>query len=81
MQLKAAIRLKEEHEATVTAILIGPENHSKSLSTALAMGADAGIHVIVDHNLTPETVATILHKIIDEKDPDLVMMGKKSVGI
>jgi electron transfer flavoprotein beta subunit len=50
---------------------------------ALALGADAGIHILTDmrtdKDLQPLAVAKILQKIFLEKKFDLVILGKQSI--
>ena len=49
------------------------------LRTALAMGADRGIHVLTDTALQPLAVAKLLAKITEREAPDLVMLGKQAI--
>jgi electron transfer flavoprotein beta subunit len=43
------------------------------------MGADRGIHVLVDQTVEPLSIAKILSKIIDEEKPGLVISGKQAI--
>ena len=49
------------------------------LRTALAMGADRGIHVLTDTELQPLAVAKLLAKIAEKEGPDLFMLGKQAI--
>ena len=49
------------------------------LRTALAMGADRGIHVLTDVELQPLAVAKLLAKITEKEAPDLLMLGKQAI--
>lgn len=53
----------------------------ETLRTALAMGADRGIHVVIDdkdyEGLQPLGVAKLLAKIVEQEKPDLVLLGKQ----
>jgi len=80
--VEEAIRLREGGASVeeIISVCIGSEAAQKELRTALAMGADRGIHVHADEGqLDPYVVAQILKGIIDEESPDLVIMGKLGV--
>lgn len=82
--VEEAIRLKEKKKATeVIAISIGPKASQETLRTALAMGADKGIHVTTDVRtdqvLQPLAVAKIMAKFAAEKDCDMVIVGKQAI--
>ena len=49
------------------------------LRTALAMGADRGIHVLTDIELQPLAVAKLLAKVTEKEAPDLLMLGKQAI--
>lgn len=49
------------------------------LRTALAMGADRGIHVLTDTELQPLAVAKLLAKVTERETPDLLMLGKQAI--
>jgi len=84
--VEEAVRLKESKKATeVVAVSIGPKQCTETLRTALAMGADKGIHVLTDlrtdfMQLQPLAVTKMFQKII-EKDGgyDLVLLGKQAI--
>ncbi|WWC85757.1 uncharacterized protein L201_000623 [Kwoniella dendrophila CBS 6074] len=82
--VEEAIRLREKKSTKVdniTAISIGPTKAVDTIRTALAMGADTGIHIIVPENtvVEPISVANALKKIIQDKKFDLVIMGKQAI--
>ena len=78
--VKQAIRFKEAGAATeVVAISIGPEQSQETIRTALAMGADRGIHVLASHDTEPLAIAKILKAVIANEEPGLVVMGKQSI--
>ncbi len=63
---------------------MGPATAQQTLLTALAMGADKGIHVITDFNLEPFHVAKLFQKIIEQKasasNPiSLAILGKQAI--
>ena len=53
----------------------------ETLRTALAMGMDRGIHVVIDDkdyaNLQPLAVAKLLAKVAEEEKADIVILGKQ----
>ncbi len=78
--VEEAIRLKEAGKATeVVALSIGPAQASETIRTALAMGADRGIHVKSDQTVEPLAVAKIVAKVIETEKPDLVILGKQAI--
>lgn len=78
--VEQAIRFKEAGAATeVVAISIGPEQSQETIRTALAMGADRGIHVLASHDTEPLAIAKILKAVITNEEPGLVVMGKQSI--
>ena len=87
--VEEAVRLREKLKDEVKSIkvaTIGPPKASETLRTALAMGADAAVHVEVpDGAPAPEPlgVAKALRALIErEKEKggvDLVIMGKQAI--
>lgn len=75
-----AIRLKEAGLATeVIAVSMGPAKCQETLRTALAMGADRGIHVESDDELQPLAVAKMLKEIVGREEPKIVILGKQAI--
>jgi electron transfer flavoprotein beta subunit len=78
--VEEAIRLKEAGKATeIVAVSIGPQQATETIRTALAMGADRGILVKVDHLVEPLAVAKILKGIVEAEKPGLVILGKQAI--
>jgi electron transfer flavoprotein beta subunit len=78
--VEEAVRLKEAGKATdIVAVSMGPAQCQETLRTALAMGADRGIHVASDAELQPLAVAKLLKAIIDKEQPGLVILGKQAI--
>ena len=78
--IEEAIRLKEASKATeIIAVSIGNQTCQETIRTALAMGADRGIHVLVDQAVEPLAIAKILAKIIEQEAPGLVISGKQAI--
>lgn len=83
--VEEAVRLKEAGKATeVVVVTIGPDKAQEQLRTAMAIGADRGIHVKTDApidlgGVEPLAVAKTLKALVEKENPDLVIMGKQSI--
>ena len=78
--VEEAIRLKEKGIATeVVAVSIGPKTAQEQLRTALALGADRAILVETDEELRSLTVAKLLKAVVDQEQPQLIMLGKQAI--
>ncbi len=77
--IEEAIRIKEKGQAEIVVVSIGPSEATKEIRNGLAMGADRGILVVASEVLDSFAVARILHKIVSEEKPDLILMGKQAV--
>ncbi|MBL8689702.1 MAG: electron transfer flavoprotein subunit beta/FixA family protein [Rhodospirillaceae bacterium] len=78
--VEEAIRLKEAGKATeVVAVSIGVAQAQETIRTALAMGADRGIHVQTDAELQPLAVAKLLKAVVEKEQPKLVILGKQAI--
>jgi electron transfer flavoprotein beta subunit len=78
--VEEAMRLKEAGKASeVIAVSIGPAACQETIRTALAMGADRGIHVETDKPLQPLAVAKLLKAVAAKEAPGLVILGKQAI--
>ena len=78
--VEEAVRLKEKGVATeIVAVSIGPAQAQDTLRTAMAMGADRALLIQTDEDLQPLAVAKLLKALIDQEQPDLVLMGKQAI--
>jgi len=83
--VEEATKLKEAGKVTeIIAITIGPDKAQDVLRTAMAIGADRGIHVQTDAptdigGVEPLAVAKTLQKIVEKENPDFIIMGKQSI--
>jgi electron transfer flavoprotein beta subunit len=78
--VEQAVRLREAGAATeVIAVSMGPPACQETIRTALAMGADRGIHVLSDAELQPLAVAKLLKAIAEKEQPRLVILGKQAI--
>lgn len=78
--VEEAVRLKEKGLAEeVIVVSIGEKSCQEQIRTALALGADRGIHVEAATDLQPLAVARLLQKIIEKEGTELVLLGKQSI--
>ncbi|MFQ5935125.1 MAG: electron transfer flavoprotein subunit beta/FixA family protein [Acidiferrobacterales bacterium] len=78
--VEEAIRLKEAGTAQeIVAVSLGIQQCQETIRTALAMGADRGIHVVTDAPLEPLAVAKLLKAVIEKESPNLVILGKQAI--
>jgi len=89
LSIEEAVRMREQkgHHTSapkveeIVAFSAGPPKAQDILRTAMAMGADRGVHVVVDEKdaLEPLGVAKLLKKVVDEQKSNLVILGKQSI--
>ena len=78
--VEEALRLVEAGTAQeIVVVSMGSERCQETIRTALAMGADRGIHVKTEDAPQPLAVAKLLGAIVDKEAPDLVIMGKQAI--
>ena len=77
---KCADNFQEKKIATeVVAVSCGPAQSQETLRTALAMGADRGVHVETSDALEPIHVSKILAALAKKQEADLVIVGKQAI--
>jgi electron transfer flavoprotein beta subunit len=78
--MEQAVRLLEQKIATeVIVVTIGTEASQETLRNALALGANRAILVSTAKELCSLNIAKILHKIVADEKPDMVLMGKQAI--
>ena len=78
--LEEALRIKESGKANeVIIVSIGPDDTQQQLRTGLAMGADRAIHIEHPTPLEPIQVAKLLAMIVEQEQPELILMGKQAI--
>ena len=78
--VEESVRLKEAGTVTeVIAVSLGVQAAQETIRTALAMGADRGIHLVTDLELQPLAVAKALVAIVEREKPELVILGKQAI--
>jgi electron transfer flavoprotein beta subunit len=89
LSIEEAVRMREKkaHHANapnveeIVAFSAGVAKSQDILRTAMAMGADRGIHVVVEEKdaLEPLGIAKLLRKVVDEQKSNLVILGKQAI--
>ena len=80
ISVEQAIRLKEAGGAEeIIAVSIGVQQCQETIRTALAMGADRGIHVLHDGDVEPLAVAKMLKELAEKEGPSLIIVGKQAI--
>jgi len=78
--VEEAVRMLEAGSASeVIAVSMGVQQCQETIRTALAMGADRGIHVKTDEELQPLAVAKLLKALVERESPQLVILGKQAI--
>ena len=78
--VEEAVKLKEAGVVTeIVAVSLGVSQCQETLRTALAMGADRAILVESSVELQPLAVAKLLKALVDQEQPQLVILGKQAI--
>lgn len=78
--VEEATRLKEAGMATeIVAVSCGVAQCQDVIRTAMAIGADRGIHVLCDQPLEPLAVAKLLKALAEKESAQLVILGKQAI--
>ena len=74
--VEEALRLRESGaDAEIVAVAVGPARAEEALRTALAMGADRGIHVVTDLALDAIALSTVMAQIAKVEGAELIFCG------
>ncbi|KAI0889049.1 electron transfer flavoprotein, beta subunit [Annulohypoxylon maeteangense] len=86
LSVEESVRIREKKSAPggvedICVISAGPAKAADVLRTAMAMGADRGIHVDVKEgeDLEPLSVAKLLKAAVEKEKSNLVILGKQSI--
>lgn len=86
LSVEESVRIREKKRAPggvedICVISAGPTKAQDILRTAMAMGADRGIHVEVKEgeDLEPLSVAKLLKAAVEQQKSNLVFLGKQSI--
>ena len=78
--IEEAVKIKETGKAKeIVAVSVGEEKAQETVRKALAVGADRGILVETDNEVSPLPIAKILREIVLKEQVDLVILGKLSI--
>src|SRR5690606_14105758 len=78
--VEAAVQLAEAGQASeIVVVSIGPKPATDVILTALAMGAHRGILIEADQPLETLAIAKLLARVVEEEQPELVLLGKQAV--
>ena len=78
--VEEGVRLRESGMAEeLVVVSIGPKQSQETIRTALAMGADRGIHIQTDEEIEPLSIAKLLKEIAEREKPDLFILGKQAI--
>ena len=78
--VEEALRLREAGVASEIIVLsAGPQGCQETIRTALAMGADRGIHVPAEASPEPLAVAKLLRAVAEKEQPGLIILGKQAI--
>jgi electron transfer flavoprotein beta subunit len=78
--VEAALRLRESQLVDeIVVVSIGPAKAQETLRSALAMGADRAILIQTDDPVEPLGVAKLLKAIVEDEQPDIVILGKQAI--
>lgn len=78
--IEEAVSIKEGNSGVeVIVVSIGNNDIQESIRKALAMGCDRAIHITTTKSLSTLDVAKTLAKIVEQENPQLVILGKQSI--
>lgn len=79
--VEEAVRLKEAGVAKeIVVVSIGEAQVQEQLRTALALGADRAIQIEASGEaLEPLNIARLLAKVVEDEQPELIILGKQSI--
>ncbi len=78
--VEEAVRLKESGIATeIVVTSIGEKPCQEQIRSALALGADRGIHVETENTSDSLNVAKLLAKVAEREQIDLIILGKQAI--
>ena len=78
--VEEALRIKANvgGDFEIIVVAAGPQDTQQQIRSALAMGADKGIHVKTDDYVDSDAMARIVVEVYKKENPDFILMGKLS---
>lgn len=78
--VEEAVRLKEKGVATeVLVVSVGSDKVQEQLRSAMALGADRGVHVQASDELESLNIAKLLQAVVAKEQPALIFLGKQAI--
>ncbi|KNC83294.1 electron transfer flavoprotein subunit beta [Sphaeroforma arctica JP610] len=78
--VEEALRLKQKKVVSeVIAVSCGPKSSQETIRTALAMGADRGIHIDCPEDTEPLVIAKIFAGLAKKEGANLILTGKQAI--
>jgi electron transfer flavoprotein beta subunit len=79
--VEEALKLKEKNGGDVTIVCLGPARAMETIRTALAMGADKGVHICdpAFDNADAFVVANALAAVIKSMPHDIIFCGQRAI--
>ncbi len=77
--VEEALRLRDAQSGELVVVSAGTSDAVQQIRTALAMGADRGVHIHTDQPTDPTAASKALQKVVEEEQPDLVILGKQAI--
>jgi electron transfer flavoprotein beta subunit len=79
--VEEALKIKEKHGGDVTVISVGPARAMETIRTALAMGAEKGIHITDPalEGVDAYTTASVLAEAIKGIPYDIIFCGQRAI--
>ncbi|WP_076408230.1 electron transfer flavoprotein subunit beta/FixA family protein [Shewanella sp. UCD-KL12] len=78
--VEEAVRLKEAGVASeVVVVTVGPKASQEQLRTAMALGADRGVHIETEETLVPLSIAKLLNAVQQKEQAQLIILGKQTI--
>jgi electron transfer flavoprotein beta subunit len=76
--VEEALQLKQKEGGEVIIFSLGPDRAQEAIRTALAMGAERGVHVVEDP-VEPWVTASKLAEVIRKEDLEILFAGKQAI--
>jgi len=76
--VEEALKLKQAQGGEVVIFSLGPDRAQETIRTALAMGAERGVHVVEDP-VEPWVTASKLAEAIRKEEPEILFAGKQAI--
>jgi electron transfer flavoprotein beta subunit len=80
--VEASLQIKNKLGGEIVVLSIGQQDSQQNIRSALAMGADRGILIKdfpLEHFMNTRYIACIMHQVIKDENPDIIIMGKQSI--